>query len=171
MLIIERKLTMNITKLFLIIFSLIFMTFNMANALDSKPSITLDIAKKVSEGKVTGLDISVPMLNQAKSEATAQGLTNDDFKVVDVQVDQLTNEQYDCVYSRFGVMFFEDPFEAFKNIFTSVKGGGKLSFVCWQDPALNPWQSLSIKVIKEYLDIPSPPKRSPGPFAFQEQNA
>tara|TARA_B100000287_G_scaffold162630_1_gene153380 strand:- start:48 stop:893 length:846 start_codon:yes stop_codon:yes gene_type:complete len=131
---------------------------------------TLDIAKKVSEGKVTGLDISVPMLNQAKSEATAQGLTNVDFKVVDVQADQLANEQYDYVYSRFGVMFFEDPFEAFKNIFSSVKGGGKLSFVCWQDPVLNPWQSLSIKVIKEYLDIPSPPKRSPGPFAFQEQN-
>jgi uncharacterized protein GlcG (DUF336 family) len=49
MLIIERKLTMNITKLFLIIFSLIFMTFNMANALDSKPSITLDIAKKMAD--------------------------------------------------------------------------------------------------------------------------
>ena len=40
---------MNITKLFLIIFSLIFMTFNMANALDSKPSITLDIAKKMAD--------------------------------------------------------------------------------------------------------------------------
>ena len=131
---------------------------------------TIDIATKVPEGKVTGLDISVPMLDQAKSEAIERGLTNIDFKVVDVQIDQLVTEKYDCVYSRFGVMFFEDPFEAFKNIFSSVKEGGELSFVCWQDPALNPWQSLSIKVIKEYLDIPSPPERSPGPFAFQEQD-
>ena len=131
---------------------------------------TLEIAKKVSEGEVTGLDISVPMLDQAKSEASVQGIHNVDFKVVDVQADQLENQVYDFVYSRFGVMFFEDPFEAFKNISSSIKEGGELSFVCWQDPVLNPWQSLSIKVIKEYLDIPSPALRSPGPFAFQEQD-
>lgn len=131
---------------------------------------TLEIAKKVSEGEVTGLDISVPMLDQAKSDAIIQDVRNVDFKVIDVQVDELANKEYDCVYSRFGVMFFEDPFEAFKNISSSVKEGGGLSFVCWQEPALNPWQSLSIKIIREYLDMPSPPLRSPGPFAFQEKD-
>ena len=79
-------------------------------------------------------------------------------------------EEYDSVYSRFGVMFFDDPFEAFKNIFSSVKAGGELSFVCWQDPSLNPWQSLSLQVIRGYLDMPSPPPRSPGPFAFHEKD-
>jgi ubiquinone/menaquinone biosynthesis C-methylase UbiE len=131
---------------------------------------TLEIAKKVSDGTVTGLDISVPMLNQAKSEASIQGIPNVDFRVVDVQIEQLPSKEYDYVYSRFGVMFFEDPFEAFRNISSSVKEGGKLSFVCWQDPYLNPWQSLSIQVIRGYLDIPSPPPRSPGPFAFQEKD-
>ena len=131
---------------------------------------TLEIAKKVSDGTVTGLDISVPMLDQAKSEASIQGIPNVDFRVVDVQIEQLPSKEYDYVYSRFGVMFFEDPFEAFRNISSSVKEGGKLSFVCWQDPYLNPWQSLSIQVIRGYLDIPSPPPRSPGPFAFQEKD-
>mgnify|MGYP001253474574 FL=1 len=131
---------------------------------------TLEIAKKVSNGIVTGLDISVPMLDQAKSQSSIQGISNVDFRVFDVQVDQLDNEEYDNVYSRFGVMFFENPYEAFKNIYTSLKNGGKLSFVCWQNPALNPWQSLSLQVIKEYLDMPSPPPRSPGPFAFQEKD-
>ena len=131
---------------------------------------TLEIAKKVSNGIVTGLDISVPMLDQAKSQSSIQGISNVDFRVFDVQVDQLDNEEYDNVYSRFGVMFFENPYEAFKNIYASLKNGGKLSFVCWQNPALNPWQSLSLQVIKEYLDMPSPPPRSPGPFAFQEKD-
>ena len=131
---------------------------------------TLEIAKIVSEGAVTGLDISVPMLDKAKSEAKIQGIANVDFKVVDVQVEQLAYEEYDSVYSRFGVMFFDDPFEAFKNIFSSVKVGGELSFVCWQDPSLNPWQSLSLQVIRGYLDMPSPPPRSPGPFAFHEKD-
>ena len=131
---------------------------------------TLEIAKIVSEGAVTGLDISVPMLDKAKSEAKIQGIANVDFKVIDVQVEQLGYEEYDSVYSRFGVMFFDDPFEAFKNIFSSVKVGGELSFVCWQDPSLNPWQSLSLQVIRGYLDMPSPPPRSPGPFAFHEKD-
>ena len=131
---------------------------------------TLEIAKKVSNGIVTGLDISIPMLDQAKSQSSIQGISNVDFRVFDVQVDQLDNEEYDNVYSRFGVMFFENPYEAFKNIYASLKNEGKLSFVCWQNPALNPWQSLSLKVIKEYLDMPSPPPRSPGPFAFQEKD-
>ena len=131
---------------------------------------TLEIAKKVSNGIVTGLDISVPMLDQAKSQSSIQGISNVDFRVFDVQVDQLDNEEYDNVYSRFGVMFFENPYEAFKNIYASLKNGGKMSFVCWQNPALNPWQSLSLQVIKEYLDMPSPPPRSPGPFAFQEKD-
>ena len=131
---------------------------------------TLEIAKIVSEGTVTGLDISVPMLDKAESEASIQDIANVDFKVVDVQVDQLASEKYDYVYSRFGVMFFDDPYEAFKNIFSSIKEGGELSFVCWQDPSLNPWQSLSVQVIRGYLDMPSPPPRSPGPFAFHEKD-
>ena len=131
---------------------------------------TLEIAKKVSEGTVTGLDISVPMLGKAESEASIQGIANVDFKVIDVQVDQLASEKYDYVYSRFGVMFFDDPYEAFKNIFSSIKEGGELSFVCWQDPSLNPWQSLSVQVIRGYLEMPSPPPRSPGPFAFHEKD-
>ena len=131
---------------------------------------TLEIAKVVSEGTVTGLDISVPMVEKAKSEAKIAGIANVDFKVVDVQVEQLAYEEYDSAYSRFGVMFFDDPFEAFKNIFSSLRTAGELSFVCWQDPSLNPWQSLSLQVIRGYLDMPSPPPRSPGPFAFHEED-
>ena len=67
-------------------------------------------------------------------------------------------------------MFFEDPYQAFSNIHKSLKENGQLSFVCWQNPSLNPWQSLSLQVIKEYLDLPSPPPKSPGPFAFEDKN-
>jgi SAM-dependent methyltransferase len=90
--------------------------------------------------------------------------------VKDVQVDEMPNNYFDIAFSRFGVMFFEDPFEAFKNINHSLKDNGQLSFVCWQHPSLNPWQSLSIQVIKEFLDLPAPPPKSPGPFAFEDKS-
>ena len=131
---------------------------------------TLEIAKIVNQGEVIGVDISEPMLERATQTASDMALTNISYQVKDVQVDEMPNKYFDIAFSRFGVMFFEDPFEAFKNINHSLKDDGQLSFVCWQHASLNPWQSLSIQVIKEFLDLPAPPPKSPGPFAFEDKS-
>ena len=130
---------------------------------------TLNIAKRIGpSGNVTGLDISEPMLKRAKETAVEMSITNTSFKCVDVQTVELGDQIYSSAFSRFGVMFFEDSVAAFKNINKSLISGGYLSFVCWQSPAVNPWQSLFIQEVKKFLDLPSPPPRSPGPFAFME---
>ena len=130
---------------------------------------TLNIAKRIGpSGNVTGLDISEPMLKRAKESAVEKSITNTFFKCVDVQTEDLGDQIYSAAFSRFGVMFFEDSIAAFKNINKSLISGGYLSFVCWQSPAVNPWQSLFIQEVKKFLDLPSPPPRSPGPFAFME---
>ena len=131
---------------------------------------TLEIAKAVTQGEVIGVDISEPMLERATQTASDMALTNISYQVKDVQVDEMPLSYFDIAFSRFGVMFFEDPFEAFKNINHSLKDNGQLSFVCWQHASLNPWQSLSIQVIKEFLDLPAPAPKSPGPFAFEDKN-
>ena len=130
---------------------------------------TLNIAERIGpSGNVTGLDISEPMLKRAKESAVEMSLTNTSFKCVDVQTEDLGEAIYSTAFSRFGVMFFEDSIAAFKNINKSLISGGCLSFVCWQSPEVNPWQSLFIQEIKKFLELPSPPPRSPGPFAFME---
>ena len=130
---------------------------------------TLNIAKRIGpSGNVTGLDISEPMLKRAKESAVEMSVTNTSFKCIDVQTEDLGDQIYSAAFSRFGVMFFEDSIAAFKNINKSLISGGYLSFVCWQSPAVNPWQSLFIQEVKKFLDLPSPPPRSPGPFAFME---
>ena len=108
---------------------------------------TLEIAKMIPDGKIIGVDISEPMLNQARKDALEMSLSNTEFVVQDVQTDEISKDLFDIAFSRFGVMFFEDSYEAFKNINNALKIGGQLSFVCWQEPLLNPWQSLSIQVI------------------------
>jgi SAM-dependent methyltransferase len=130
---------------------------------------TLEIAKKITQGEILGVDISEPMLDKAAETAREMSLSNISFEVKDVQVDVMPQNYFDVAFSRFGVMFFEDPFEAFKNIHTSLREDGLLSFVCWQNASLNPWQSLSIQVIKEFLDLPAPAPKSPGPFAFEDK--
>ena len=133
-------------------------------------STSIDIAEHLSlNGAVTGVDISKPMLDRAKLSAKNKSLNNIDFQLKDVQSENLPNEHFSVAFSRFGVMFFENPFEAFSNIYRSLKAGGRLGFVCWQSPKFNPWQSLSIQAIRKYIELPSYPKRNPGPFAFQER--
>jgi len=130
---------------------------------------TLNIAKKIQpSGKVTGLDISKPMLNKANESAKEMSLTNTTFRCLDVQTDYIGEEIYTVAFSRFGVMFFEDPIAAFRNINKSLISGAFLSFVCWQSPSLNPWQSIFIQEVRKVIDLPSLPPRSPGPFAFDE---
>ena len=131
---------------------------------------TLEIAKMIPEGKIIGVDISEPMLNQARKDALEMSLSNTEFVVQDIQTDEISKDAFDIAFSRFGVMFFEDSYEAFKNINNALKIGGQLSFVCWQEPLLNPWQSLSIQVIKQFIDLPAPPPKSPGSFAFEDKS-
>jgi ubiquinone/menaquinone biosynthesis C-methylase UbiE len=131
---------------------------------------SLEIAKNIPEGKIVGVDISEPMLKRAREVALNMSLSNADFTIKDVQTDEIEKDYFDIAFSRFGVMFFEDPFEAFKNINKALKKGGLLSFVCWQNASLNPWQSLSMEVIRGFLDLPAPPPKSPGPFAFEDKS-
>ena len=132
---------------------------------------TIDIAKSlVGAGRATGLDISEPMLEKAKLLAGTEGIENVDFSCLDVQVDFLGEGLFDAVFSRFGVMFFEGSVEAFANIHMALQKNATLSFVCWQAPATNPWHSLSMQIVRDFIEIPNPPERSPGPFAFQESD-
>ena len=134
-------------------------------------STTISIANEIlNNGTISGIDISVPMIEKAKRSVNDLSISNIDFFVKDVQTENLGKNIFSSAYSRFGVMFFDDPFKAFSNILTSIEESGKLSFVCWQSPKLNPWQSLSVQAVREFIDLPSPPKRNPGPFAFQEKD-
>ena len=83
---------------------------------------TLLLSEKVGpEGKVTGLDISVPMLARTLELAIKNNKkTNISIINKDVQENEL-DDQYDHLFSRFGVMFFTDPISSFKNLKKSLK--------------------------------------------------
>ena len=133
-------------------------------------STTLDIAARLSDGaRVTGADLSVPMTDYARSRLEPAGLTNADFMTCDLQIDQLEADVFDAAFSRFGVMFFDQPVTGFSNIRTAMKSGAPLAFVCWQPPSENLWHSLAVATAKQFIEMPAPPeRRAPGPFAFAE---
>ena len=117
-------------------------------------------------GRVTGLDVSQPMLTLAKSRG--MGRANLVFELADASAHVFTT-QYDLLFSRFGVMFFDDPVGAFANLHRAVKPGGRLAFACWRTLAENPWASAPLAAAKPFLPpLPAPDPDAPGPFAFAD---
>ena len=133
---------------------------------------SLSLADRVgAEGSVTGIDISAPMLavaSQLAAERNAEH-TSIQFLEADAQTHTFEPERYDLVFSRFGVMFFEDPIAAFANIRSVLRASGRLAFCCWQPRAVNPFMTVPAMAALELLPAPPEmPPRTPGPFAFEE---
>ena len=108
------------------------------------------------------------MLARTLELAIANNKTNISIINKDVQEYEL-DDQYDHLFSRFGVMFFTDPILSFKNLKKSLKADGSFSFVCWQHPSKNPWHTKPIGILKKYFDLPPAQPRAPSPFAFEEK--
>lgn len=127
---------------------------------------SLEIANKVGpNGKVTGIDVSNVILNLAQEHAIS--ISNLHFECVDAQQCDFEPLMCDLAYSRFGVMFFNEPAKAFANIRKALKPGGRLVFVCWQTIKNNQWISLPLEIAAKFLAPPPRPKpQDPGPFSF-----
>jgi len=117
--------------------------------------------------KVTGVDISRPMLGLARERAAKAGLP-----ITFVEADASTypfTPDFDLIFSRFGVMFFDAPVAAFANMRKALKAGGRMAFVCWRTPPENPWASSPLLAAKPFLpEQPPPDPLAPGPFAFAD---
>jgi SAM-dependent methyltransferase len=58
---------------------------------------------------------------------------------------------FDVIFSRFGIMFFEDPVSAFHNLLKALRPGGRLGFVCWRDLSENEVDYLPLQAASPYL--------------------
>ncbi len=133
---------------------------------------TVSLARRIGRnGSVVGIDVSKPML--AVAEALASTEPSDSAPISFLEADAQTHHfeiaPFDLVFSRFGVMFFEDPVAAFSNIRSAMHSAGRLAFCCWQPRAVNPFMMMPAKAALELLPPPPElPPRTPGPFAFEE---
>jgi SAM-dependent methyltransferase len=129
---------------------------------------TLMLARAVRpNGSVAGVDISAPMLAVARARAHS-GQADIPFIEADASVYDF-QPTFDLVFSRFGVMFFADPFAAFANIHKAVAPKGRLAFVCWRAMSENMWAAAPFAAAKHLLppqETPDP--HAPGPFAFAD---
>ena len=120
------------------------------------------------DGHVLGADISEILLDLAKKNFS--NIENLKFKYCDVQNYNFEKNIFSKVISRFGVMIFENPIMAFRNIYNSIQDGGSFHFVCWTNVMENEFFTAAANVIIKHLNREFPEvTRAPGPFAFSEK--
>jgi SAM-dependent methyltransferase len=121
-----------------------------------------------ASGRVVGVDISRPLLDLARQRAEAR--PNVTFVEADAGAAAIPGGPFDAAFSRFGVMFFDDPVAAFGNIRRALAPGGRLLFACWRPFAENLWTAQPLTALTPLLKEPLKPAdpNLPGPFALSD---
>jgi SAM-dependent methyltransferase len=129
---------------------------------------TRDAARIASSGGALGVDLSLAMIDCARSRALAEGPANVRFEQADAQVHPFEEGACSVVISRFGAMFFGDPVAAFLNIGRGLRPGGRLALVSWQALPNNEWLMAIRHALAVGRALPEPPSGVPGPFGLAE---
>lgn len=91
----------------------------------------LQLAERVgTKGQVIGVDVA-PLLLEIAKRRTEQ-LSQVRLIQADAQSLDLPAESVDAVFSRFGVMTFNNPVAAFANFRRILRPSGALAFSCWR---------------------------------------
>ncbi len=130
-------------------------------------AVTLAIARNLARnGACTGIDISNPMIETARARAAREN-SSATFLCADAQTYPFPPATFDTIVSRFGVMFFADPVQAFANLRHAASPHARLLFTAFRSPSENPFMTTAERAAAPLLPgIPARRPDAPGQFAF-----
>ncbi len=79
--------------------------------------------------QITGADVSTALLDHAARRVESSDCKNIQFMEADVQTHLFKDNEFDLIASRFGVMFFTEPYIAFGNLAKALKPAASINFV------------------------------------------
>lgn len=115
-------------------------------------SISIDIARLIPDGHVTGIDIADP-LAEARESATALGITNVDFQVGDIHELDFPDNSFDIVHVHQVLQHIGNPIHALREMRRVAKPGGivaareSASMTCYpESEGIAAWLELTRRV-------------------------
>lgn len=131
-------------------------------------AITLAAARLAGPGgRCLGVDIAAPLIETARARASRQGISAASFMQADAQTYSFEAESFDAIVSRFGIMFFDDPVAAFRNLKAAACPTATLACVAWRSAAENAFMTTAEQVAAAAIaDFPKRAEDGPGQFAF-----
>lgn len=131
-------------------------------------AVTLLAATAVGEdGHVLATDIAQPFV--ARVADRTRDLPQVRAHLADAQTADWPIKTFDHALSRFGVMFFADPEQAFANIARALNPGGQMAFAAWGAAEDNPYWHIPRDLIDRMLGPgPRPAPNAPGPMGLAD---
>lgn len=119
-----------------------------------------------SSGRAVGVDAAARFIDVARRES--EGTPQVRFEVADVEVG-VPGGPYDAAFSRMGVMFFNQPVIALRNVRKALRPGAMFAMSVWRKKEANEGMYVAELVAREILG--HPPKGDqvtcgPGPFSM-----
>lgn len=108
--------------------------------------------------RVSGLDITPAMLEDARENAAIAGVEDIDWREGDATNLPFADDTFDVTLSCVGHMFAHPPEAAASELLRMTRSGGRIAFTAWTPNSVVPAMA---KVLQEYLppdpDAPDPP--------------
>jgi len=126
----------------------------------------LSIASEVApSGRVTATDLGPGMISLAEELARKKGFANIEFREASAESLPFTDESYDVLTCRFGIMFFPDLPRALRECLRVLKPGGRVVFVAWGKKE-QPFFTTTAGIILKHVPVPPPPPDPDAPSLF-----
>jgi SAM-dependent methyltransferase len=127
---------------------------------------TIEVLRRAPAGSVAyGLDLSPALIEVARRRHGAQDPAVA-FEVADMGTAAPPEHPYDRLISRLGVMFFNDPLTALRNLRRWLVPGGRFAFAVWGPVDDNTWMTATRAAVAEAIDLPPIEPSAPGPFRY-----
>ncbi|PWY75455.1 UbiE/COQ5 methyltransferase [Aspergillus heteromorphus CBS 117.55] len=130
-------------------------------------SITVDFARHVPSGHVTGVEYVADPLEQARSLASSKHVTNIDFQVADIHALPFPDNTFDLVHVHQVLQHISDPVLALREMRRVAKSHGGIiaaresSTLTWypENEGIALWFDITTKMAKEKGGNPHPGSR------------
>jgi len=115
----------------------------------------IPLAKRLANGRVTAVDISNGMLEQARIRAAEMSLNNIHFMQQDMTRLPFASNSFDCATCAFGLFFVDDMSALLAHIATTVKAGGTILVSGFCGDSFQPMARLCLERLSACgVDVP-----------------
>ncbi|RYY40559.1 MAG: class I SAM-dependent methyltransferase [Chitinophagaceae bacterium] len=129
--------------------------------------VTHHLDKRLAvDARLIASDLNPDMLGVARSVVFSPRI---EWVEADAQKLPFADASFDAVLCQFGVMFFPDKLQAFREVYRVLQRGGTFLFNTWDGYSVNPRAALVAQVMREELGDATPDFLSVGPYSFHNE--
>jgi ubiquinone/menaquinone biosynthesis C-methylase UbiE len=121
-------------------------------------------------GSLIASDASRAMLGVASGRARDLGVTNVEFRQLELEWIDLDTASVDALLCRWGLMFAVDPSAALQEMRRVIVPQGRAAVAVWDDPGANPWAAIPSRALVELGHMVPPDPDAPGMFVLADRD-